>query len=83
MQGPRPPDVAAPSTWYADVAVPKMNPLGNASRLSSPVDAKPTAAERHDGQGQQQQLDAAAMRCRRSRWPRGAHPGEQEARSAR
>jgi hypothetical protein len=41
------------------------------------TDAKPTAAKRRDGQGeQQQQLDAAAaMRCRRSRRPRGAHPG--------
>jgi hypothetical protein len=49
------------------------------------TDAKPTAAKRRDGQGQQQQqLDAAAaMRCRRSRRSRGAHPGGLEISAAR
>jgi hypothetical protein len=40
------------------------------------TDAKPAAAERQEGQGQQQPPQhPAAMRCRwRSRRPRGAHP---------
>lgn len=37
MLGPRPPCLAIPSTWYADAAVPKTNPAGNARRLSPPA----------------------------------------------
>lgn len=43
MEGPRPLVDAAPSTWYADVAVPNTNPLGNDARLSPPTPLAPFA----------------------------------------
>ena len=44
VEGPRPLVDAAPSTWYADVAVPNTKPLGNDARLSPPSQLAPPPA---------------------------------------